>query len=128
MIFLSYSDYTSVLLTDLLMLFELCWYNQNNLAWSFLNLAKRLWWIVSQKYLTIFSCRPLLRKAPSKMFGIVLNTPLGYAHFAYIVQDQFVTVLWFKDFYRRFGWIPEFGKVGLLLNYIKRFRLYFHYF
>ena len=40
-----------------------------------------------------------MRKAPSKMFGIVLNTPLGYAHFVYIVQDQFVTVLWFKDFY-----------------------------
>ena len=33
-LFLSYSDYTSVLLIELLMLFWFYWYNQNNLAWS----------------------------------------------------------------------------------------------
>ena len=31
-------------------------------------------------------------------------------------------VILFKGLYRRFVIIPEFGKVGLLLNYIKRFR------
>ena len=33
-VLLSYSDFTSVLLIDLFMLFWLYWYNQNNLRWS----------------------------------------------------------------------------------------------
>ena len=31
----------------------------------------------------------------------------------------------FKDFYRRFEWIPKFENVGLLLNYITRFHFFF---
>ena len=49
------------------------------------NLIKRLKWIFSRKHLSIFSCYLLLRKAPSKMFDRILNTPLDYAHFVYIV-------------------------------------------
>ena len=37
--------------------------------------------LFQRKYLTIFSCNFLLRKAPSEMFDKVLNTPLEYAHF-----------------------------------------------
>ena len=45
----------------------------------------------------LFSRYVLLRKAPSKMFDRVLNSPLEYPHFVYIVWDQFVTVMWFTD-------------------------------
>ena len=37
--------------------------------------------LFQRKYLTIFICNFLLRKAPSEMFDRVLNTPLEYAHF-----------------------------------------------
>ena len=59
-------------------------------------------------------------------FDRVLNTPLEYAPFAYIVKDQFVTMIGFKGLYQRFE-TTEFRKVGLSLNYIKRFRLYFYF-
>ena len=85
-------------------------------------------WIFLRKYLPVFTRYLLLRKAPSEILHRVINTPLEYVHFVYIVWDQFLTVIWLKGFYRRFEWILEFGKVGLSLNYIKRFRLYFHYF
>ena len=81
-----------------------------------------------RKYLTIFSRYLLWRKEQSKMFDEVVHTPLKYVHFVYIVYDQFLTVIWFKDFYQIFELIPEFEKVGLLLNYIKRFNFYFYYF
>ena len=38
---------------------------------------------------------------------------------------RFVFLLITDNFYQRFEWTPKFGKVGLLLNYIKRFRPYF---
>ena len=82
----------------------------------------------SCKYLTVFSRYLLLGIAPSKMFDKILNTSLEYAYFIYIIYDQSVTVIWFKGFYRRFEWILGFGKVGLLLNCIKRFRLCFYHF
>ena len=66
------------------------------------NPVKCLRWIFSQKYLTIFSRYLLLRKMPSKMFDRVLNTPLEYAHFVYIVYDKFVIVIWSDGLYRRF--------------------------
>ena len=49
------------------------------------NPVQHIRWIFSRKYLTIFSGYLLLRKGPSKMFGRVLNIPLEYAHFVYIV-------------------------------------------
>ena len=75
------------------------------------------------KILNNFQLLSSLEKKSSKMFDRVLNASLENAHFVYIVLNQFLTVLWFKDFYWRFEWIPEFGKFGLLLNYIKRFCL-----
>ena len=44
------------------------------------------------KILTIFSRYLLWSKDTSKMLDSVLNTPLEYAHFHYIIQDQFVAV------------------------------------
>ena len=81
-----------------------------------------------RKYLTIFSRYLLWRKEQSKMFDEVVHAPLKYVYFVYIVYDQFLTVMWFKNFYQIFELIPEFEKVGLLLNYIKRFHLYSYYF
>ena len=67
-----------------------------------MNPVKRVRWTFSRKYLTIFSRYLLLRKVPSKMFDRFQNTTLEYAHFVYIAEDQFVTVICFKGFYRRF--------------------------
>ena len=66
------------------------------------NPVKCLRWIFSRKYLTIFNRYLFLRKMPSKMFDRVLNTPLEYAHFIYIVYDKFVIVIWSEGLYRRF--------------------------
>ena len=52
--------------------------------------------IFLRKYFTTSSFYLLLREAPSKMFEMVLNAPLEYAHFVYIVKDKFVTVICFK--------------------------------
>ena len=49
------------------------------------NPVKRLRWNFLRKYITIFSCYLLLRKAPSKIFEKLLNAPLEYAHFVYVV-------------------------------------------
>ena len=78
--------------------------------------VRSLIWIFSRKYLTIFSRYLLLIKAPSKVFDRVLNTPLEYAYCVYIVQGQFVKVMWFKGLYRRFERIPEFGKVVFIVE------------
>ena len=92
------------------------------------NPVDRLRWTFLTKYLTIFSRYLLQRKAQSEVFDMVLYTLLEYVHFVYIVYDQFVTVICFEGLYQRFEIIAEFGKVGFLLNYIKRLHVYFHCF
>ena len=42
-----------------------------------------------------------LRKAQSKMLDRVLKIPLKYDHIG-LGRDQIVTVIWFKELYRRF--------------------------
>ena len=92
-VLLSYSDHTILLLIDLLMLFWLYWYNQNNLVWSMEKndlLEKKI--MISFSYsiqihnMDLFPKSYLLwRKALIKLFGRALNTRLEHAHFGYIV-------------------------------------------
>ena len=48
-----------------------------------LDTVKRLRWVISRKYISVSIS--FLRNAPFSMFDGVLNKPLEYAHFVYIV-------------------------------------------
>ena len=66
----------------------LCYYDYTSTARiqrCIQNPVKGLRWNLLRKYITIFSCYLLLRKAPSKIFDKRLNAPLEYAHFVYVV-------------------------------------------
>ena len=52
----------------------------------------------------------LFRKEPSKMFDMVLNALVNYAH---IVYARISLWQWYGlNVFRRLEWIPEMGKVG----------------
>ena len=149
MIFLSYSYHNSVLLINS---FKLSWFYQRD--WSlenkftsfpyycrmFLrcgpmakiqrhiqNPAKRPWWIFSLK-----NWQPLsfLRKVSSKMFEMFESFQYspGISLFCLYYLRSVCDSDMFKGFYQRFEWIPEFRKVGRLLNFIKGFQLIFSLF
>ena len=65
--------------------------------------------------LKIFSRYLLLRKTPSKRFDRFWRH-LWNMTILFMCLGWVVTLIWFKGFYQRFEWIPEFGKVGFLLD------------
>ena len=129
MISLSYSDYISVLIMDLFKLFWLHWYNQNNIAWSLGMIYCRMFLgyrLVHIYYNTKAYSEPC-QTCRMDLFAKILN---NFRQLPAFQKSRISLWQWYglKAFTQDLNNTKkDIGKVGLLLNCIKRFHLYFYY-
>ena len=99
---LSYSDYTSILLTDLFMSFWsywLYWYNQNNSAWS--GIDKRIIPRIQRCILILVKCLEWI--FPRKgCLGYLAPKNFSTSSTSYFKSSRYDQVLWVYRFFKAF--------------------------